>query len=216
MKLRVGIADDHAMVRQGLVTFLGLYDDIEVVGQAESGADAIELCRRSRPDVLLLDLVMPGMDGVEVIRGLRAAGLDLPVVVLTSFLDDERGLSAIREGAVGYLMKDVQPDALYRALHGARRGEPQLHPQIARKLLSQVAGGGSARGAERTGADTLTARERDVLARLARGMSNKEIAADLYVSEKTVKTHVSNILQKLGLADRTQAALYAVRHGLAE
>jgi len=221
--IRVLIADDHPMVRQGLRTFLELYEDVAVVGEARDGEETVDVARALSPDVILLDLVMPRMDGLEALELLRREGIQARVVVLTSFADDQRALRAILGGAVGFLTKDVQPQDLYRAVVGAALGEPQLHPKVAMRLVQAVAGRAqppsdaaqAPGGPGQTGLlEALTQRERQVLGLLAEGKSNKEIAAALYISEKTVKTHVSNILHKLGVADRTQAALFAVRHGL--
>ena len=210
--IRVLIVDDHAVVRQGLKAFLRVQDDIEFVGEAADGDEAVTQARSVQPDVILMDLVMPGMDGVETMRQLSAAGVDSKVIVLTSFAEDEQVLAAVKAGAAGYLLKDVQPQELGNAIRTVHGGDAQLHPSIASKLMREVAAAGS----RHKEADALTARELDVLKALARGMSNKEIAAELGVAEKTVKTHVSSILRKLQVADRTQAALYAVRERLAD
>jgi two-component system, NarL family, response regulator LiaR len=200
--IRVLIADDHAVVRQGLRTFLDLQDDIEVVGEAADGAEAVALAERLAPDVVLMDLVMPGVDGVEAIRRLRERAPATRAVVLSSFIDDDRLVPVIRAGAAGYLLKDVQPAELVDAIRTVHGGGALLHPQVAARLLAEVAG------------DPLTPREREVLSLVGRGMANKLIARELGLAEKTVKAHVSSILAKLGVADRTQAALYAVREGL--
>ncbi len=210
-KIRVLIADDHAVVRQGLTAFLALQDDVEIVGEASDGEVAAAAATRLRPDIVLMDLVMPRVDGIEAIRRIRAASPSTNVIVLTSFADDSRILAAIRAGAAGYLMKDVSPQDLAKAIRMVRSGEPILHPSVARKLMDELA-----RESEPATHDQLTERELDVLRLVAKGRSNKEIAQDLVLSEKTVKTHVSNILQKLHLSDRTQAALYAVRRGLVD
>lgn len=212
LPIRVLIVDDHAVVRQGLKAFLRVQDDIEFVGEAADGDEAVTQARSVQPDVILMDLVMPGMDGVETMRQLSAAGVDSKVIVLTSFAEDEQVLAAVKAGAAGYLLKDVQPQELGNAIRTVHAGDAQLHPSIASKLMREVAAAGS----RHKEADALTARELDVLKALARGMSNKEIAAELGVAEKTVKTHVSSILRKLQVADRTQAALYAVRERLAD
>jgi NarL family two-component system response regulator LiaR len=210
--ISVLVVDDHAVVRQGLRTFLELQDDIEVVGEAEDGDRALELAAELEPDVILMDLVMPRLDGVRAIERLRTSAPATRVIVLTSFLDEDKVLPAVRAGAAGYLLKDVQPAELVRAIRMADRGEAPLHPAVAARVLRELAGDGAR--AERH--ELLTAREREVLALLAHGRANKAIAFELGVAEKTVKTHVGNILAKLGLSDRTQAALYAVREGLAE
>ena len=212
LPIRVLIVDDHAVVRQGLKAFLRVQDDIEFVGEAADGDEAVTQARSVQPDVILMDLVMPGMDGVETMRQLSAAGVDSKVIVLTSFAEDEQVLAAVKAGAAGYLLKDVQPQELGNAIRTVHAGDAQLHPSIASKLMREVAAAGS----RHKDADALTARELDVLKALARGMSNKEIAAELGVAETTVKTHVSSILRKLQVADRTQAALYAVRERLAD
>jgi NarL family two-component system response regulator LiaR len=206
--IRVLIADDHAVVRQGLRTFLELQEEIEVAGEAADGVEALEAVERLEPDVVLMDLVMPGLGGVEAIRAIRDRGLPARVIVLTTFLDDDKLFPAIRAGAAGYLLKDVEPAELVSAIRAVHAGRSPIDPAVAGRLLEEVA----ERGGDR--ADSLTAREREVLCLIARGRPNKVIARDLGVSEKTVKTHVSNILGKLGVADRTQAALYAMRAGL--
>jgi two-component system, NarL family, response regulator LiaR len=206
--IRVVLADDHAVVRQGLRTFLDLQDDIEVVAEAADGQAAVGATLRTDPDVLLLDLVMPGLDGVGVLARLRDRDARARVIVLTSFGDDDKLFAALRAGAAGYLLKDVEPSDLVRAIRSAHAGQSPLSPAIATRVVEEVAHGGSAAPGE------LTPRELDVLTLIARGRSNKVIARELGVAEKTVKTHVSHILGKLGLTDRTQAALYAVREGL--
>jgi NarL family two-component system response regulator LiaR len=210
-EIRVLIADDHAVVRQGLRTFLELQDDIEVVADVADGEAALRAAREHEPDVVLMDLVMPGMGGVEAIRGLREARPEARVLVLTSFLDDEKLFPAVRAGAAGYLLKDVEPAELVRAIRTVDDGEALLHPAVAARLMEEFA------ETERPAAEeALTAREREVLQLIARGLPNKLIARDLEIAEKTVKTHVSSILSKLGLTDRTQAAIYAVRRGMVE
>jgi NarL family two-component system response regulator LiaR len=213
-KIRVLICDDHFVVRQGLQTFLEMQDDIAIAGQASDGVEAIEKTRALNPDVVLMDIVMPRIDGVEAIRQIREYDATVPIIVLTSFAEDDKVFPAIKAGATGYLMKDVSPHDLARAIRMARDGEPLLHPDVARRLMKELRG--ETKPAESPEMQRLTEREREVLASLAHGRSNKEIALDLVLSEKTVKTHVSNILQKLQLADRTQAALFAVRQGLVE
>ena len=208
--IRVLIADDHAVVRRGLRTFLDLQEDIDVVGEAEDGEEAIAEAERARPDVILLDLVMPRLDGVAAIRGIRERSPSTRVIVLTSFLDDDKLLPAVRAGAAAYLLKDVQPQDLVAAIRTVHGGESELHPAAAARVMAELAEGGP-RGDPRP---TLTPRELEVLELIARGRPNKLIARELGIAEKTVKTHVSNLLGKLGLTDRTQAALYAVREGL--
>jgi NarL family two-component system response regulator LiaR len=207
--IRVLIADDHPFVRHGLRTYLETLDDMEVVGEASDGAEAVELAGRALPDVVLMDLVMPELDGVEATRQIRVASPATKVIALTSFDDDEKVFPAIKAGAAGYLLKDVRPADLAEAVRKASRGEALLAPSVAARLMQEVSG-------ERPASAGLTGRELEVLRLIARGLSNKLIARELVVSEKTVKSHVSNILAKLHLTDRTQAALYAVREGLAE
>ncbi|HEU5155980.1 MAG TPA: response regulator transcription factor [Streptosporangiaceae bacterium] len=219
--IRVLIADDHPVVRQGLRTFLGVQDDIEVVGEATDGAEAVRLTESLAPDVVLLDLKMPGVDGQTALEELRARGVAARVLVLTSVAEGSHVLPAVRAGAVGYLYKDVDPQALVQAIRAVRDGNVLFAPEAAAAVLgggTAAADGAAADGAVATGTAAgladLTEREREVLVEITRGRSNREIARALVVSEKTVKTHVSNVLMKLGVADRTQAALYAVRHGL--
>ncbi|MDA0170237.1 response regulator transcription factor [Solirubrobacter taibaiensis] len=208
--IRVLLADDHAVVRQGLRTFLDLQEDIEVVAEAGDGEIAVDAAKRTDPDVILLDLVMPRLDGVGALKKLRDTRAR--VIVLTSFGDDDKLFAALRAGAAGYLLKDVEPAELVKAIRAAHTGTAPLSPAIATRVVEEIAAGGGA-PAE---VDDLTAREREVLVLIAKGRSNKAIALELGVAEKTVKTHVSHILGKLDLTDRTQAALFAVRHGLIE
>ena len=208
-RVTVLLADDHPVVRQGLRTFLELQADIEVVGEAGDGADAVALAEQLVPDVVLMDLVMPTLDGIEATRRIRHASPATKVIVLTSFAEDDKIFPAIRAGAAGYLLKDAQPQELADGIRRVQRGEGLLDPRVAARVMQEL---------EKPKADqqVLTDRELDVLRLLAKGLSNKRIAQELVVSEKTVKTHVSNILAKLHLADRTQAALYAVRERLVE
>jgi NarL family two-component system response regulator LiaR len=208
--IRVLIADDHAVVRQGLRTFLDLQDDIEVVAEAADGEAALDAARRDQPDVVLLDLVMPRLEGVATLRRLREIAPEARVIVLTSFGDDERLFAALRAGAAGYLLKDVEPAELVRGIRTAHAGQSPLSPAVAARVIDELAHG------HPRAADELTPRELEVLRLIARGRSNKVIALELGMAEKTVKTHVSHLLAKLGLADRTQAALYAVREGLTD
>jgi two-component system, NarL family, response regulator LiaR len=205
--IRVLIADDHAVVRQGLRTFLDLQADIDVVGEAADGEEAVAAAAEHVPDVILLDLVMPRLDGIGALRKLREAAPAARVVVLTSFGEDERLFTALRAGASGYLLKDVEPSELVRSIRTAHSGGSPLSPAVAARVVEELQSGGSPAG-------DLTPRELEVLCLIARGRSNKRIALELGVAEKTVKTHVSHVLAKLGLSDRTQAALYAVREGL--
>ncbi len=220
-KIRVLIVDDHAVVRQGLRTFLELQDEatslpITVVGEASNGSQAVDQAKLLQPDVVLLDLVMPEMDGVEATSRIIEKSPHSRVIILTSFGEEDKVIPAIQAGAQGYLLKDIAPNDLVQAVREAYRGQVQLHPDIAKKLMSAIAAQGapSASQARESAAADLTERELDVLRLIAGGMSNNEIAEKLVISEKTVKTHVSNILSKLHLDDRTQAAIYALKHNL--
>jgi DNA-binding NarL/FixJ family response regulator len=219
--IRVLIVDDHAVVRQGLRTFLELQDGpaalpIAVVGEAVDGAEAVELAGRFQPDVILLDLVMPVMDGITATPRIVARCPRARIIVLTSFGEEDKVFPAIRAGAHGYLLKDISPADLVQAIRAAYVGQAQLHPEVARKLMAAVAGAATPPGGRNhaPAADALTEREREVLRLLAAGRSNREIAGELVIGETTVKSHVSSILNKLGLEDRTQAAIYALRHDL--
>jgi DNA-binding NarL/FixJ family response regulator len=209
--IRVLVADDHAVVREGLRTFLSLQDGIEVVGEAGDGEAAVREAELRRPDVILMDLVMPRLDGVGAMRELRRRMPECRVIVLTSYAQDDRLLPAIQAGAAGYLLKDAEPREIARAVRAAHAGEALLAPAIAARLVAAIAQPAGARPTQR-----LTPREREVLALIGRGLPNKRIARELGVSEKTVKTHVGHVLAKLGVTDRTQAALHAVREGLTE
>jgi NarL family two-component system response regulator LiaR len=208
--IRVLIADDHPVVRQGLRTFLETVDGIEVVGEATDGSEAVDRTAQLTPDVVLMDLGMPNVDGIEATRRIVDGDGTAKVIALTSFATDDKVFPAIRAGAVGYLLKEAEPSELAEAIRKVHRGEPILHPSVAERLMREVAA-----GTPRAHRTDLTRRELEVLRLIARGMSNREIGRELEVAEKTVKTHVSNVLSKLGLSDRTQAALYAVEHGLA-
>jgi DNA-binding NarL/FixJ family response regulator len=212
--IRVLIVDDHAVVREGLRAFLELQDGIEVVGEAADGEAAIDAAQQLGPDVILMDLVMPKLDGVGAMRQLRARGTDARVLVLTSFLDDDRLMPAIQAGAAGYLLKDVEPAELARAIRAAHAGEAILDPTVAARVVQAIADG--SRTAVPPDPERLTKREYEVLTLIARGRSNKRIAFELGISEKTVKTHVGHVLAKLGVTDRTQAALLAVQQGLVD
>ena len=205
-RISVLIADDHPVVRQGLQVLLSVQDDIDVVGEAPDGVQALALVAELDPDVLLLDLKLPGLDGVAVLRELRERGLRARALVLTSAADAALVTSAVQAGAAGFLYKDVDPDALVRAVRSVNDGHTLLAPEAAGAVLGPGPAGPALRGP-----GALTRREREVLGQLAEGRSNREIARSLRVSEKTVKTHVSSVLAKLGVADRTQAALLAVR-----
>lgn len=211
-KIRVLIADDHPMVRQGLRVFLELEPDLEVVGEAADGAQAAELTEKLLPDVVLLDLVMPGVDGLSALGTLAELGLAERALVVTSFGEYRSALPALRAGARGYISKEVDPAALATAVRAVAAGHVVLGPQVSEALVAQAASGAGGTGTGAQQGPQLTAREREVLELIAAGKSNREIAKALMLAEKTVKTHVSNVLMKLGVADRTQAALWAVRH----
>jgi DNA-binding NarL/FixJ family response regulator len=205
-KVRVLLADDHRVVREGLRMFLGLDPEIEIVGEAANGEEALQLARELHPDVVLMDLVMPGMDGVTATRLIRAEMQDVEVIAVTSVLADEAVTGAIRAGAIGYLLKNTEADELRRAIKSAAVGQVHLSPEAAARLIREVKIPGSP--------ETLTERETAVLRLVAKGQANKQVARELGIREQTVKTHVSNILGKLQLQSRTQAALYAVERGL--
>ncbi len=209
--IRLLIADDHNIVRKGIKVLLATEKDMEVVGEAENGVEAVEKAASLSPDVILMDLVMPQMDGIEATRKITAAEPGAKILVLTSFAADDKVFPAVKAGALGYLLKDSTPEQLLEAIRQVHRGEPSLEASIARKVLQEL----SHPGQGKPTAEPLTERELDVLRLIAQGMSNKEIAAKIFVAEWTVRSHVSNILGKLHLASRTQAALYALRSGLA-
>lgn len=208
MPIRILIADDHAVVRQGLRMFLGLDKELEIVGEAVDGKQALQMAHQLHPDVVLMDLLMPVMGGVEATAAIRKELPDTEVIALTSVLEDSSVIGAIRAGAIGYLLKDTESDDLIQAIKAAAAGQVQLSPKAAARLMREV------RAPENP--EALTERETDVLRLLAHGQSNKEIAQTLSIGEKTVKTHVSNILSKLNVTSRTQAALYAARIGLVD
>jgi len=209
-RISVLLADDHPVLRQGLRTFLELQEDFELAGEAADGLEAVAKVEEALPDVVLLDLVMPQIDGIEAIRRIRAVSPATKVIVLTSFGDDDKIFPSIKAGAAGYLLKDVEPQALAEAIRRVHAGEGLLHPAVAARVMRELSDDSG------SGLAALTARELEVLRLLARGLANKASSRELVLSEKTVKTHVSNILAKLHLADRTQAALYAVRERLVE
>jgi two-component system, NarL family, response regulator LiaR len=207
--IRVLLVDDHAVVREGLRTYLALQDGIEVAGEAADGSEGVAAAERLRPDVILMDLVMPRLDGVGAMRELRRRLPSARVIVLTSFADDAKLLPAVQAGAAGYLLKNAQPREIARAVRAAHAGEALLDPGVAARLLDSIA-----RPAGEAPGESLTRREREVLGLIGRGFSNKRIALELGIAEKTVKTHVGHVLAKLGVPDRTSAALHAVRAGM--
>lgn len=206
MTIRILIADDHSVVRQGLQMFLSLDPELTVVAEAEDGVEAVALAQQHRPDIVLMDLLMPEMDGVAATAVIRRELPDTEVIALTSVFEDEKVIGAVRAGAIGYLLKDTKAQELCRAIHAAAAGQVQLAPQAAARLLREV------RAPESP--EALTERETEVLRLLAQGLSNKEIAQQLVIGERTVKTHISNVLAKLNVTSRTQAALHAIRIGL--
>lgn len=210
--IRVLIADDHHVVRRGLLFFLKTQKDIEVVGEAKNGAEAVELVRDLQPDIVLMDLVMPEMDGIQATKRIKSEWPKVAVLMLTSFSDKDHVLPALEAGASGYQLKDIEPDDLVESIRQIMRGEHTIHPEATSQLEQGL------REEENMPhfQNPLTPREQDVLAELTKGKSNREIASSLFVTEKTVKTHISNIFTKLQVQDRTQAALYAVKHGLTE
>ena len=209
--IRVYITDDHPIVRRGIKQLLDTEPDIEIVGEATNGREAIADMDKLKPDIILMDLVMPVMDGIEAIRQIKAGHPQIQILVLTSFATDDKIFPAIKAGALGYLIKDTGPDELVHAIRQVHQGQLTLHPSIAQKLLKEL----SLTSEQPPSPDPLTDREVEVLKLVARGLSNQEIAETLVVSIATVYTHVSKILDKLHLASRTQAALYALREGLA-
>jgi two-component system, NarL family, response regulator LiaR len=213
-KIRVILADDHAVVRRGLEALLETEADMEVVAVAADGVEAVQKTAELRPDVILLDMKMPRLGGVEAITAIKVEWPEAQILVLTSFNDDETVFGAIQAGALGFLLKDSTPDELIQAIRNTYEGRPTLHPDIALRLIQELEKGEGATGETLT-PEPLTGREVEILQRVARGLSNQEIADALVVSERTVRTHISHILRKLHLANRTQATLYALREGIA-
>lgn len=209
--IKVFVTDDHSIVRKGIKATLELIPDIELVGEASNGREAVERVTSANPDVILMDLVMPEMDGIEAIRQIKSQNPDIRILVLTTFAGEDKIFPAIQAGASGYQLKDSDPEELVTAIRQVYRGESALHPLIARKVLEEL----THPSEKPPTSDPLTPREVDVLKLVGKGMENPEIAEHLVISEATVRTHVGNILSKLHLASRTQAALYAIREGLA-
>lgn len=211
MGIRLLIADDHKVVRRGLHFFLTTQKDFEIVGEAVNGEEAVKMAKHLNPDVILMDLSMPVMNGVDATKEIRTFNELVKIIILTSYADQDHVIPAIQAGATGYQLKDVEPDELVHTIRDVLRGESKLHPKVTSHVMSHLMQKNQMNEKMVT---PLTNRENDVLKEIAKGKSNKEIAASLYITEKTVKTHVSNILSKLSLADRTQVALYAVKNGL--
>lgn len=213
MVIKVLIADDHHVVRRGLAFFLRTQEQLEIIGEAGNGKEAVELAEKLNPDIILMDLIMPELNGIEATKIIKAKNPDIKIMMLTSYSDQEHVIPAIEAGASGYQLKDIQPDELVKSIIMTVEGESQLHPKATSLVMKHLSGNN--RTVKRP-LDELTKRELEVLKEIASGKSNKEIAAALFITEKTVKTHVSNVLAKLELADRTQAALYAVRNRLVD
>ncbi len=211
MGIKVLLVDDHLMVLKGLRFFLGTQPDIEMVGEAANGQEAIELVEQLKPDVILMDLTMPVMDGIEATKRIKNEHADVKIIVLTSFSDQDHVVPALQAGADGYQLKDIEPDDLVKSIKAVYSGETHLHPTATSQLLNHVNTGTKTNEAEKS-FNQLTAREKDVLREITLGRNNKEISSELFITEKTVKTHVSNILSKLGLHDRTQAAILAMKN----
>jgi NarL family two-component system response regulator LiaR len=208
--IRIAVVDDHMVVRKGIIAMLETEADLQVVGEASNGREAVDLAVATQPDVILMDLVMPEMDGIEATRQIKQRAPKVQVLVLTSFSSNDKVLPSLNAGAIGYLLKDSNTTDLVRAIHQVARGEGSLHPLVTRQILKQITNVGDTT----TPVEELTEREEEVLKYIARGLSNHEIAQQLVVSNATVNTHVSKILSKLNLSSRTQAALYALRKGL--
>jgi DNA-binding NarL/FixJ family response regulator len=213
MGIRIMIADDHHVVRRGLAFFLKTQRDIEIIGEAGNGKEAVELARTLKPDLILMDLVMPVMDGIQATKLIKKEMPEIKIMMLTSFSDQDHVIPALEAGASGYQLKDIEPDELIKCIRKIIVGENQLHPKATSHLLANLS---NKESNEKNLIEQLTKRELDVLKEIARGKSNKEIASALFITEKTVKTHVSNLLSKLELADRTQAALFAVKNQLVD
>jgi DNA-binding NarL/FixJ family response regulator len=213
MGIRILIADDHHVVRRGLTFFLKTQKDIEIIGEAGNGSEAVELARTLKPDLILMDLVMPEMDGIQATKMIKTEMPEIKIMMLTSFSDQDHVIPALEAGASGYQLKDIEPDELINCIRKIMSGENQLHPKATSHLLANLS---NKESNVRNLLEQLTKRELDVLKEIAKGKSNKEIASTLFITEKTVKTHVSNLLAKLELADRTQAALFAVKNQLVE
>ncbi|MEH6853594.1 response regulator transcription factor [Priestia megaterium] len=211
MKIKILIADDHHVVRKGLVFFLQTQPDLEIVGEASNGEEALKLATSLEPHIVLMDLSMPVLDGIEATKELKKQAPHIQVMILTSFSDQDHVIPALEAGASGYQLKESDPDELVAAIRKLMNGENQLHPKVTTHLLTRLTKSSKKKV---NFIDHLTKREKDVLKEIAKGKSNKEIGVTLHITEKTVKTHVSNILSKLGVQDRTQAALYAVQHGI--
>jgi DNA-binding NarL/FixJ family response regulator len=213
MGIRILITDDHHVVRRGLTFFLKTQKDIEIIGEAGNGREAVELTRTLKPDLVLMDLVMPEMDGIQATKIIKTEMPEIKILMLTSFSDQDHVIPALEAGASGYQLKDIEPDELIDCIRKIMSGENQLHPKATSHLLANLS---NKENKERNLLEQLTKRELDVLKEIAKGKSNKEIASTLFITEKTVKTHVSNLLAKLEVADRTQAALFAVKNQLVE
>ena len=210
MGIRILIADDHHVVRRGLVFFLRTQKEIEIVGEAKNGEEAVRLAKELKPDIILMDLVMPVLNGIEATKQIKQVDQDVKILMLTSFSDHDHVIPAIEAGASGYQLKDIEPDELVESIRKLYGGENTLHPKATNHLLTRI----SRKDQPQQKIELLTKREKEVLSEIAKGKSNKEIASSLFITEKTVKTHVSNVFSKLEVADRTQAALFAVKYGL--